>query len=132
MKKIVRLFLFAFALLAGAQLYAQTENVSFAQVDEKPMFQGAEAGNFSLWVFGQIKYPAEAYKNNIEGRVTMQFVIGTDGKVKDVKILRSSGSEVLDNEAVRVISMSPDWEPGKMNGKEVDVKFTYPIVFMIR
>ena len=129
MKKIVRLFLVAVALLAGAQLYAQNESIPFASVDEKPLFQGSEAGDFSFWVFGQIKYPEEAFKNKISGRVTLQFVIATDGKVKDVKILRGSGNQLLDDEAVRVISMSPDWTPGKVDGKPVNVRYIFPVVF---
>ena len=131
MKKIIRLLLVAIALLAGAQLYAQTESISFTQVDEKPMFQGSEASAFSSWVFGQIKYPDEAYKNNIEGRVAIKFVIAADGKVKDVKVLRSSGNQLLDNEAVRVISMSPDWTPGKVKGKAINVSFVFPVVFKL-
>ncbi len=132
MKKNFGLFLVALALLMGAQLYAQTESFSFAQVDEKPMFQGAEAGKFATtWVFKQIKYPEEAYKNNIQGRTALQFVIAKDGKVKNVRVLRSSGSELLDNEAVRVISSSPDWTPGKVKGKPVDVIYTFPVVFKL-
>ena len=131
MKQIVKSLLVVMALFAGAQLYAQTENVAFSAVDEKPMFQGAEAGTFALWVSGQIKYPDEAYKNNVEGRVAMQFVIAKDGKVKDVRVLRSSGNELLDNEAMRVISMSPKWTPGKVDGKAVNVTFVFPVVFKL-
>lgn len=131
MKQILKSLLVVMALFAGAQLYAQTENVAFSAVDEKPMFQGAEAGIFALWVSGQIKYPEEAYKNNISGRVILQFVITTDGKVKDVKILRGSGNQLLDDEAVRVISMSPDWTPGKVDGKAVNVTYVFPVVFKL-
>ena len=131
MKQIVKSLLVVMALFAGAQLYAQTENVLFQEVDEKPMFQGAEAGTFALWVSSQIKYPDEAYKNNVEGRVAMQFVIATDGKVKDVRVLRSSGNELLDNEAMRVISMSPAWAAGKVDGKPVNVSYVFPVVFKL-
>ena len=131
MKQILKSLLVVMALFAGAQLYAQTENVAFSAVDEKPMFQGAEAGTFALWVSGQIKYPDEAYKNKVEGRVAMRFVIATDGKVRDVKVIKSSGNEFLDNEAVRVISMSPDWTPGKVDGKAVNVTYVFPVVFKL-
>ena len=131
MKQILKSLLVVMAMFAGAQLYAQNENVAFSAVDEKPMFQGAEAGTFALWVSGQIKYPDEAYKNNVQGRVAMNFVIATDGKVKDVRVLRSSGNELLDNEAIRVISMSPDWTPGKVDGKAVNVSYVFPVVFKL-
>ncbi len=109
------------------------EPVPFALVEQKPTFMGKDPNpDFTKWMFAEIKYPEEAKKNKIQGRTTLQFVISKTGKVKDVKVVKSSGSEILDNEAVRVISMSPDWEPGKMKGKAVDVKFTYPVVFILR
>jgi len=136
MKNFVKVFMFVAVLMLCGMANAQNQKdgkkaVQFAEVDEKPMFQGAEASQFTLWVFGQIKYPEEAYKNNIQGRTALQFVIAKDGKVKNVRVLRSSGSEFLDNEAVRVISSSPDWTPGKVKGKPVDVIYTFPVVFKL-
>lgn len=64
------------------------------------------------------------------GRVMLSFTIGTDGKVSDVKVLRGV-HEKLDAEALRIISMSPDWTPGQHEGKNVPVSFTIPIVFKI-
>lgn len=136
MKKLIAILATAVSLLISTVLLAQNtsgnnETTPFNLVDEKPMFQGAEASKFSLWVFSQIKYPEQAFKENISGRVTLQFVICKDGKVRGTRILRSSGSELLDNEALRVISSSPEWEPGKVKGKPVDVTFTYPVVFKL-
>ena len=137
MKKFLTIFAIIASLLVSANLFSQNtaeskDTVKFANVDETPMFQGGDLNKFSLWVFSQIKYPEEAYKNKIMGRVLVQFVVSKEGKVKDVKVLRSSGSELLDKEAVRVISASPDWGPGKMEGKPVDVRYLVPVVFIIR
>ena len=118
--------------LEGEETDAAGEPVSFAEVEQKPSFQSGDANAFTKWVFGQIKYPEEAIKQQVEGRVTLQFTIAKDGKVKDVKVARSSGSQILDDEAIRIVSMSPQWEPGKQNGEPVDVRFTFPLVFKLR
>ncbi|MBQ7773040.1 MAG: energy transducer TonB [Bacteroidales bacterium] len=134
MKKIV-MFVAALFLLAGGMAHAQEgpQNVgaNYAMVDEKPMFQGGDAGKFSLWVFSQIKYPEEAFKNKVMGKTILQFTIAKDGKVKNTRILRGSGSKLLDDEALRVVSSSPEWTPGKDEGKPVDVIFTFPVVFKL-
>ena len=106
--------------------------VAFAEVEQKPTFQNGDANSFTKWVFAKIVYPVSAKENGVQGRVTVQFTIAKDGNVKDVRVVRSSGSQLLDDEAVRVISMSPQWEPGKQKGEPVDVKFTFPFVFQLR
>jgi TonB family protein len=135
MKNFVRALMFVAVLLtcgtACKQNQTNQEPENYSSVEQKPMFNGEDAGKFATWVFGQIKYPEEAYKNDIQGRVVLQFTIAKDGKVTNVKILRSSGNQLLDDEAVRVVSMSPQWEPGKHNGKPVDVVFTFPVVFKL-
>jgi protein TonB len=75
-------------------------------------------------------YPAEAKENGMQGRVVLQFVIEKDGSVADVKVLRGAHPS-LDAEAVRVVSLSPKWTPGKMNGKAVRVTYTFPVIFML-
>jgi TonB family protein len=118
--------------LQGEETEAAGEAVAFAEVEQKPTFMGNEPVQFTKWVFGQLKYPEEAKEKQIQGRVTLQFTIAKDGNVKDVTIAKSSGSKILDDEAVRVVSMSPQWEPGKQNGEPVNVKFTFPVVFQMR
>ena len=135
MKNFVRALMFVAVLLACGTACKQNqtnqEPENYSSVEQKPMFNGEDAGKFATWVFGQIKYPEEAYKNDIQGRVTLQFTIAKDGKVTNVKILRSSGNQLLDDEAVRVVSMSPEWTPGKVKDKPVDVVFTFPVVFKL-
>ena len=135
MKNFAKSLMFIAVLLvcgtACNQSQSNKEPEHYATVEQKPMFNGEDAGKFGLWVFDQIKYPEEAYKSGAQGRVTLQFVISRKGDIKDVKVAKSSGNELLDNEAVRVVSMSPAWTPGKVEGKPVDVLYTFPVVFKI-
>ena len=107
------------------------EEIPFAIVEDKPMFQGKDANEFTKWVYNQIEYPEIAKENGIQGRVTVQFTIDKDGSVKDVKVLRGVDSS-LDKEAVRVIQKSPKWSPGTQRNKPVKVKYTFPIIFQLR
>lgn len=72
-----------------------------------------------------------AKKNGIQGRVTLQFTIETNGKVTNVEVLRGV-EESLDKEAVRVVSKSPRWKPGYLDGKPVRVTYTYSVIFRLR
>ena len=107
------------------------EEVPFAIVEQKPTFQGGDANTFTRWVFSKIVYPEIAKENGVQGRVTLQFTIETDGSVKNVKVLRGVDSS-LDKEAVRVVSSSPKWAPGMQRNKPVRVKYTFPVVFQLR
>ncbi len=107
------------------------EEVPFAIVEQKPTFQGGDANTFTKWVFSKIVYPEIAKENGVQGRVTLQFTIETDGSVKNVKVLRGVDSS-LDKEAVRVVSSSPKWAPGMQRNKPVRVKYTFPVVFQLR
>ena len=107
------------------------EFIPFAIVEDKPTFQGGDANTFTKWVYSNIVYPELAIETGIQGRVTVQFTIDKDGSVKDVRVLRGADS-TLDKEAVRVISNSPKWSPGKQRGKAVKVKYTFPIIFQMR
>ena len=106
------------------------DSVPFASIEQKPTFNGGDAGAFSKWVNANLKYPAEAKADGIQGRVMVSFKICEDGVVRDVKVLRGV-HELLDAEAVRVISASPKWEPGLVDGKPVNVTFSFPIVFKL-
>lgn len=106
-------------------------SVPFYEVEEKPTFQGGDAYEFSRWVNMQLIYPEGAKARHAEGRVTISFTVNEKGKVKDVRILRGADPE-LDKEALRVVSMSPDWTPGRADGKPVPVTYTFPIIFQLR
>ena len=104
--------------------------IPFVLADEKPTFQGKDANAFSAWVNARLVYPEIAKENGVQGRVTVQFTIGTDGRVSGVKALNAP-DESLALEAVRVISSSPKWEPGKQRDRAVKVSYTFPVIFKL-
>ena len=106
------------------------DSVPYTSLEIKPTFNGKEAGEFAKWVAVNLKYPDAAKADGIQGRVMVQFKICTDGEVRDVKVLRGV-HELLDAEAVRVISASPKWEPGRVDGKPVNVTYMFPVVFKL-
>ncbi|UTD15522.1 energy transducer TonB [Tenacibaculum mesophilum] len=77
------------------------------------------------------RYPGEAVRNQIQGEVWIRFVIDRDGYVTNIKTLGPDGGEILNEEAKRVVSMLPRFEPGKNNGKRVPVKYGFPINFSL-
>lgn len=104
--------------------------IPFAAVENKPGFNGGDANDFSKWVSENILYPQDAIDSKIEGRVILQFTVSKEGDVKDVEVLRGV-NELLDAEAVRVVSASPKWEAGSQNGIPVAVKYTFPVIFRL-
>ena len=110
----------------------EDEEVIFAiNVDEKPTFNGGDANEFSKWVNSRLVYPEDAKENGIEGRVTLQFTIDKEGRLGDVKVL-STPDETLAQEAVRVVSSSPKWKPGKQRDRAVKVSYTFPVIYRLR
>ena len=107
------------------------EEIPFAIVEQKPTFKGGDQNTFTKWVFSNIEYPEIAKENGVQGRVVLEFIVDTDGAVKNVKVLRGVDSS-LDKEAVRVVSSSPKWQPGMQRNKPVKVKYTFPVVFQLR
>lgn len=105
------------------------EGEVFEIVEQNPSFPG---GNEALmkWLSKNLKYPASAQENNIQGRVLVQFVVNKDGSIVDPKVLRSV-DPALDKEALRVVSAMPKWQPGKQRGKTVRVRFTLPVTFRL-
>jgi TonB family protein len=96
-------------------------------VEEKPLFQGGNANEFSKWVNQRLVYPEDC-KGKVQGRVTLTFLVDVDGSVKNVKVLRGPHPS-LEKEAVRVVSSSPKWTPGRQNGEAVPVTYTFPVIF---
>ena len=110
---------------------SEDEAIPFALVEQKPKFQGGDANAFSKWVNQHLAYPDIAKENGIQGRVTLQFTVGTDGSVSGVKVLRGVDPS-LDKEAVRVVSSSPKWTPGKQRDRPVKVTYTFPVIFQLK
>ena len=109
----------------------EEEAIPFQLVEEKPSFQGGDANQFSKWVNSRLVYPEIAKENGVQGRVTLQFTVEKDGSVTKVKVLRGV-DPALDKEAVRVVSMSPKWKPGKQRDRAVPVTYTFPVIFQLR
>lgn len=109
----------------------EEEAIPFQLVEEKPSFNGGDANEFSKWVNSKLQYPEIAKENGVQGRVTLQFTVNPDGSVSNVKVLRGVDSS-LDKEAVRVVSMSPKWKPGKQRDHAVKVTYTFPVIFQLR
>ncbi|WP_026897650.1 M56 family metallopeptidase [Daejeonella oryzae] len=99
----------------------------FTQVEVSPEFPGGMK-EFYDYLGKNLKYTADAIKNNASGRVILQFVVERNGKLTEIKMLRGVGYG-LDEEAVRVLNASPNWKPGLQNGKAVRVQYTLPISF---
>jgi len=103
----------------------------FALVGEKPLFNNMDAEKgFRDYVYSKTVYPQEAQENGVTGRVYVDFIIDTDGSVTNVKLMHGA-DPLLDAEALRVISSSPKWTPGKHDGKEVKVKYVFPFYFQL-
>jgi len=109
----------------------EEEAIPFQLVEEKPSFNGGDANEFSKWVNQHLDYPEIAKENGVQGRVTLQFTVNADGTVSNVKVLRGVDSS-LDKEAVRVVSQSPKWKPGKQRDRAVKVTYTFPVIFQLR
>ncbi|MCC5931266.1 MAG: TonB family protein [Cyclobacteriaceae bacterium] len=114
------------------QLLTMSDHISdetFTIVEQQPEPVG---GMKSLYdhVGHNIQYPAEARKNGIEGKVFVQFVVNKEGGIQDVEVVRGIGGG-CDEEAVRVISASPNWIPGYQRGQAVNVRMILPITFAL-
>ena len=112
---------------------AYDDVVSYYDCDQRPTFlNSADVAPFmEKWVYANLKYPDDAVRDGIQGRVMVDFIIDKDGKVTDVRVVRGVDPE-LDAEAVRVISASPKWRPGRMNGQKVRTSVTVPVEFRLK
>ena len=106
------------------------EVYEFDYVDIQPQFPGGERGLINF-INKTREYPYHAYKKGIQGRVLCSFIIGIDGKVSDVCVIRGSGDESLNKEAVRVIGKMPKWSVGKVGNHAVPVRMVLPINFRL-
>lgn len=138
---VICLFILFFCITPSHMGISKDENTvnnealpvySFASCPVKPVFQGGDQNKFTRWVFEHINYPEAAKKARVQGRVTLQFTVTEEGKVTDVIVARGV-DEALDREAMRVVSLSPGWTPGKdAAGRPVKVRYTFPIIFQLR
>ena len=106
------------------------EDPVFEVVENMPEFPGG-MGGLMQYLSKNIKYPVEAQKAGIQGRVTMQVIIDKNGNVTNPKVTQPV-DPLLDTEAIRVTASMPKWKPGTQRGMPVNVKYTFPIVFRLQ
>ena len=125
------ILLFAFALIAGFtnQSQAQDDKETFTIVEELAKPQGGMK-DFYDFIKKNLVYPDEAKKLGIEGKVFLTFIVQEDGSLTDIKVMRGVGSG-CDEEAIRILKLSPNWIPGKQRGRVVKQKMTFPIMFKL-
>ncbi|TAM98751.1 MAG: TonB family protein [Chitinophagaceae bacterium] len=110
---------------------SNTSNKVFKFVQQMPYFPGGEDA-LMQFLHDHIHYPAVARENGIQGTVILQFIVGTDGKLRDIATVSTPLGGGLEEEAVRVTKEMPSWNPGMQNGKKVDVQYTFPVRFVLQ
>ena len=103
---------------------------AFDVVEQMPQYPGGPAA-LMQFLAQNIRYPEEAHKAGVQGRVIVSFVVETDGSISEAKAVKSVSSE-LDAEALRVINCMPNWIPGRQNGEAVRVKYVVPVTFRLQ
>ena len=99
-------------------------------VEKMPQFPGGDVA-LQKWLYDNLVYPTIAAENGIQGRVSCQFTVNTDGTVVDIEIVRGRDPS-LDKEAMRVLKKLPNFIPGEQRGKKVRVKFNLPVTFRLQ
>ena len=115
---------------AQKTVVAKKNQQVFDVVEKMPEYPGGQAALFE-YLSTNVKYPADAEKKKVEGRVLVTFIVNTDGSITDIELVRKAFPS-LDAEAVRVISGMPKWVPGEQKGQKVKVKYTVPLSFHLR
>ncbi|MBJ7429150.1 MAG: energy transducer TonB [Bacteroidia bacterium] len=135
MKTLIYLIIL-FVCLNSNTLYAQNPNVEadsteevLIEAEQMPSFIGGEDSLYSF-LRQRLVYPQLAKENGIEGKVIVRFIVEKNGKLTNIEVLRKMGWG-CDEEAIRILKLSPNWIPGKMRGKAVRVKYTLPINFRL-
>ena len=112
---------------SDAKVTEADPNEIFSAVEDEPMYPGG-IDKFYKFLQKTIQYPAVDKEDNVQGKVICQFVVEKDGSLTDIKALRGP-SQTLEDEAIRVLKLSPRWRPGLQNGRTVRVQYTVPISF---
>jgi len=135
--RLIPFLIFLFVISSfGSTRYLNQDNNSlqatdsvYAVVDKEPEFPGGSEAKFKF-LAEKLSYPAEAKEANQQGRVIVQFVVTETGKVTNIKVVKSVSSS-LDKEAIRIVSLFPDWTPGELGGKKVSCYQLVPVTFKV-
>lgn len=112
------------------KIKTEDDDPVFVRVEKMPSFKGGQKAMYK-YLASKMKYPVEAMKANVQGKVYVGFVVGRNGEITNVKVLRSVDT-YLDAEALRVVSNMPEWTPGLQGGKAVRVSYTVPVNFKMK
>jgi protein TonB len=107
------------------------ESEPFMKAEQMPKFQKGDLNKFRSWVQSRLVYPALAQENGVQGMVTIQFVVESDGTLGRFKVLQAP-DKLLSDEIIRILNDSPKWTPGKQRGKAVPVYMQLPISFVLQ
>ena len=128
LKVALTMLVLLFSFMTSTAQTKKNEMV-FDVVEVMPQFPGGQIAMLQ-YLMKNIKYPEQAVKEGIQGRVTVRFIVEKDGSISDVKPVLSV-HPLLNKEAVRVVKSMPKWTPGKQNGKPVRVRFNLPVMFKL-
>ena len=115
----------------GVEEEVVEDDQPFLIAETMPSFQGGDLNTFRAWVQQNVKFPQIALENGIQGRVVLSFVIEKDGRLTNIQVLQTPDRS-LSEEAIRVLSKSPKWTPGKQRNQVVRVKYTLPVDFRVQ
>ena len=124
-----RLIVFPECFVSGYCFSSTGKDTAYFPYEQRPVYPGGTA-ELSKYVSNAVKYPADARRKEIQGRVMVQFSVNEEGKLGDFKVTQKV-EPMLDEEAVRVIKNMPEWQPGKIDGKPAKFLYALPVIFML-
>lgn len=133
MRLLTTLSVLAILLMANMTVMAQEKKAADNNIYDAPEVMPEYPGGMQAmmnFIGENVKYPEDAMEKNISGKVFVSFVVEKDGSVSEAKVVKGV-CESIDNEALRVVNAMPKWTPGKMDGKNVRVKYTLPFTFKL-
>lgn len=128
LKVVLMMLVLLFSFMTST---AQTKknDMLFSVVEVMPQYPGGQIAMMK-YIMENMKYPEQAMKKGIQGRVAVSFIVEKDGSISNVRPIHSV-HPLLDKEAVRVVKSMPKWSPGKQHGKPVRVQLIVPIMFKL-
>ena len=127
--KVALMMLVLFFSFTTSTAQTKKNDMVFDVVEVMPQYPGGQIAMLK-YLMENIKYPEQAMKEGIQGRVTVRFIVEKDGSISDVRPILSV-HPLLNKEAVRVVESMPKWTPGKQNGKPVRVRFNVPVMIKL-
>ena len=127
--KVALMMLVLFFSFTTSTAQTKKNDMVFDVVEVMPQYPGGQIAMLK-YIMENMKYPEQAMKEGIQGRVAVRFIVEKDGSISDVKPVLSV-HPLLNKEAVRVVKSMPKWSPGKQNGKPVRVRFNLPVMFKL-